>query len=197
MPAIEALRRTAAIACVWLSLAGAAARAQSTERLFAESDFGRFEVAAGGEMDGDGYSGQVSGIYGAYRAIAEGAGSWRLMGWGIRRTRRGVDRNGQPVEIRHRALVAAAGPEWRIALPLRESWAAAFGGLGYARLHSSHAEGFFSDFRPSDNGWAIVAGFGVTFRRVLLQQHIVVIHGAHQTLQVHREYYPIVVGVRF
>ena len=187
----------AAFAC--LMLVPTRPLAQSTAHLITARDFGRFEAALGRELVGDLYSGSVTGAYGAYRVIVEPNSSWRVMGWSLWRDRKGSDANGQAIDIEHRALVLGAGPEFRTPIPLRQSWFGGFLGAGYARVHASHPEFFHSSqgFQKSANGWALVGGFGLTIRRVIVQQHVVIIHGAHETLQVNREYYPIMLGVRF
>jgi hypothetical protein len=189
----------AAVAIAWLGLMPTPGLAQNTGHLITAREFGRFEAALGREVVGDVYSGSVTGAYGAYRAIVEPNSSWRVMGWSLWRDRKGSDANGQPVDIEHRAIVLAAGPEFRTPIPLRQSWFGGFLGAGYARVHASHPEFVYSSqgFEKSGNGWALVAGFGLTMRRVIVQQHVVIIHGAMNTLQVNREYYPVMLGVRF
>lgn len=194
-----AFRSSPIALALFVALAPAAASAQSTEHLLTRQNYGRFEAALGRELVGDVYSGSVTGVYGAYRAVLENNSGWRLMGWSLWRDRRSTDSNGQPVDIQHRSMVIGAGPELRIALPARRTWAVGFLGAGYARVYASHPEFYYSsqDFQKSGNGWAILGGFGVTLHRVVIQQHIVVIHGAMNTLQVNREYYPVMLGVRF
>jgi hypothetical protein len=196
MWSIEQMRRSIAVACVCVAIPVADTAAQSTANLMTARTYGRFEAALGRELVGDKYSGSVTGAYGAYRAVLENNSAWRVMGWALWRSREGVDSNGQPVEVEHRALVAAVGPELRLPVA-RQSWFVGFLGAGYARLYASRPEYDFEAFQKSANGWALVGGLGLTVRRLTLQQHIVIIHGAHQTLQVNREYYPIMVGVRF
>lgn len=140
MQRTDVTRCVIALACACVALPVTSAHSQSTDHLLASRDYGRFEAALGREFVGDGYSGRVVGGYAAWRAIVEENSGWRVMGWSLWRNRKSQDANGQPIDVEHRAVIAGAGPELRLRLAPRRTWAVGFLGVGYARVYASHSE---------------------------------------------------------
>lgn len=171
------------------------ARGQSTEELLRRP--WSVEIAFGQELSGSGFAPPASALFAGVRRTAGDISGWRLLGWRLGRTMDQYDGSGRPREVKHavNALAFGVDIEARIAEKL---YVEPFLGAGLA---SASANGSTyssqSPYEPRAGGRVLVAGMAVRYGFLTVQQHVVILHGAKETITEFREYYPALIGIRF
>lgn len=188
--------RTEVIVAAALVALARAAGAQSTDDLVPRKPWS-VEAAIGRELEESAYAPRPWGVYAAVRRTAGDFGGWRLMAWHLGRSMSTYFSNGEERRVKHNVTALAFGVDMELKVA-RKLFLEPFLGAGLAAASANGSTyGTQSPYKPNDTGRVIVGGAALRYRALTIQQHLVILHGAQMTITEFREYYPVMIGVRF
>ncbi|HSQ30318.1 MAG TPA: hypothetical protein VLN49_10735 [Gemmatimonadaceae bacterium] len=185
-----------------LALATSTVMGQSTRRESLDRRPWRVEVSGGTEVGPlagwttTRQAGDVRTVMAAARWQSDDLLGARIGAWWIHGRNPGYDNSVDEV------LAVSGAVDLAVPIPGTSFSVAPSGGLGFAPYARHHALGTSSVPQPAQqvrtaSGGIWSLGLALRWRRLVLEQHVVVLFGAEEAISVNKEYYPITLGWRF
>ncbi len=131
-----------------------------------------------------------------------GHGAFRVGLLGLdRSTHQFFDNGANQVDRHERLLVvtAAADAALRLAgdLAVAVSAGAGFAPYVHGSQVNASSQGYPPSYDRTTRGYLLTGSLSVRYRRLFVEQHMLILNGANDVIFDHREFFPIAVGVRF